>query len=180
MMTQRYKLRTRVCVTLTITITCVLGVLTFVPAATQAAPADLPPRPTPQPTAVSDLPGRPTSPPANSRSRRPTGGFITLRVPLGAPWASTDAPWQELWTVVQWEDRAGNWHHVEGWQGTLDEVSDGQGRKVWWVADDDLGTGPFRWMVYQRRDGRLLIRSESFHLPHRVGEVVVVEVPSVQ
>jgi hypothetical protein len=24
------------------------------------------------------------------------------------------------WTVVQWQDTAGNWHDVEGWQGWLD------------------------------------------------------------
>ena len=84
--------------------------------------------------------------------------------------------WQDLWTVVQWRDDRGYWHNVEGWQGTLDEVQDGVGEKVWWVAEADLGKGPFRWLVYQERDGRLLVASDSFYLPSDVGRVALVEV----
>ena len=85
-------------------------------------------------------------------------------------------PWQELWTVVQWQDARGGWHDVEEWRGTLDEaVSDG-GRKRWWVARDGFGAGPFRWMVYRsKKTDVLLSESTSFHLPDTAGETVTVE-----
>jgi len=75
----------------------------------------------------------------------------------------------------------GNWHDVEGWQGTLDSVATGEGgtvmgKKVWWVAERDLGTGPFRWVVTRDEGGRLLGTSEPFDLPGAVGATVTVEV----
>jgi hypothetical protein len=78
-----------------------------------------------------------------------------------------------LWTVVQWQDRLGGWHDVEGWQGTLDA----DGKKTWWVDKTDLGKGPFRWKIVQ--DGELLAASESFYLPGSRGEVVKVSVSLV-
>lgn len=90
-----------------------------------------------------------------------------LRPQTGLPLA---AGWPYLWTVVQWQDLLGNWQDVKGWRGTLDEVVCGEdgrlvGRKVWWVAQADLGKGPFRWQVYQDREGSLFITSEPFYLP---------------
>jgi hypothetical protein len=85
--------------------------------------------------------------------------------------------WQELWTVVQWQDPYTEvWHDVEGWQGTLDGVTDGLGKKTWWVASRDLDTGPFRWRVYRSEGGTLLATSEPFNLPGAVGAAVTVEV----
>jgi hypothetical protein len=82
----------------------------------------------------------------------------------------------ELWTVVQWQDRLGGWHDVEGWRGTLDEVSNGVGKKKWWVARPNFDTGPFRWVIYQGPGSRLLVVSEAFRLPRYENTVVVVEV----
>ena len=160
-----------------------LGVIGLLPLMTWAAPSDFPVRPTPTQQTEPALPGRPTPEPdtrTDSTSRTSDGGFIELQVQLNQVWTPMEQPWQELWTVVQWQDHIGGWQNVEGWQGSLDEVDGDVGRKVGWVDDDDLGAGPFRWAVYQGRGGEVLIRSESFHLPHRIDEVVVIGVPSVQ
>jgi hypothetical protein len=67
------------------------------------------------------------------------------------------------------------WHDVEGWQGTLDEIVDGAGRKTWWVASADLATGPFRWVVLQHYGGPTLLSSEPFDLPAASGTGTAVE-----
>ena len=176
-------LKTKRCVVRTIVIVGTLWVLGLLPLMTWAASSDFPVRPTAAPPTEPALPSRPTPQPGTgpeSRSRVLDGGFIELQVRLNRVWTPTEQPWQELWTIVQWQDHAGGWQDVEGWQGTLDEVDGDVGRKVWWVNDDDLDTGPFRWVIYQSRGGDVLIRSESFHLPPRTGTVIVVDVPSVQ
>jgi hypothetical protein len=111
--------------------------------------AGLPPRPTPEP---------PVAPSSG-------GGFIELHVigssmPVGP------------WTVVQWQDGSGNWHTVEGWQGTAYEGN----RVLWWVSHADLGKGPFRWVVYRSPGGVWLGNSQSFNLPGYDGATVKVEV----
>ncbi|MFQ5436594.1 MAG: hypothetical protein ACE5FD_17175, partial [Anaerolineae bacterium] len=52
-----------------------------------------------------------------------------------------DAAQNGLWTVVQWQDSAGDWQTVEGWRGALETG----GRKVWWVSPAHFNTGPYRW-----------------------------------
>ncbi len=113
----------------------------------------LPPRETPIPT----------RPPDGDRHEGPAGAHIVLSVPS----APADA-----WTVVQWQDSAGGWHDVDGWQGTLDAGN----RKMWWLAPDLFGKGPFRWLVYQGDRVRLLATSASFYLPGSAGEEQQVEV----
>ena len=114
-------------------------------------------------TVYAGLPPRPTlEPPVVPSS---AGGFIELHVtgrsvPVG------------LWTVVQWQDRSGNWHTVEGWQGTTYEDN----HVLWWVSHADLGKGPFRWVVYQSPGGVWLGNSQSFNLPGNDGATVKVEV----
>ncbi len=142
------------CSALIISIACALLVAAWLPVPAQAARLALPPRPTPVL-------------PAPSSSTSEDEGYIGLRV------QSAQA---DLWTVVQWQDRSGVWHDVEGWQGTLDEIVNGEGNKVWWVGKADMSTGPFRWLVYQNRKGKLLVKSESFYLPHATSETVQVEV----
>ena len=83
--------------------------------------------------------------------------------------------WQKVWTVVQWQDVQGNWHDVEGWRGSLDEIVAGKGRKTWWVYQRDLGKGPFHWQVYLGEGSRLLATSEPFDLPSTAGAGVTVE-----
>lgn len=102
-----------------------------VPRTASAAP-DLPPRPTLTPT------------PENLTRILLVGGSI----------------YEGGWTIVQWQDKQGDWHDVEGWQG---HVRNGWIR--WRVAPKDWGTGPFRWLVYDQPDGTLLAATTSFTLP---------------
>jgi hypothetical protein len=94
------------------------------------------------------------------------GTYIELRLP-------TDN--LNLWTVVQWQDGVGDWHNVDSWQGILDSIHDHKGDKIWWVLPYSYGTGPCRWLVYDRPGGKLLATSHSFYLPlakqHVVAEV---------
>ena len=117
--------------------------------------------------ASPSLPPRPTMPAATptpvSVSAPISGGTITLRV---------DSPPASLWTTVEWQDAAGLWHLVEGWQGTLDANNS----KVWWVGSSDLGRGPFRWALYEKRGGKLWATSESFNLPKANRQNVEVHV----
>lgn len=156
-----------------------------------------PPKPTqpgtPKPTVDPSATARPTAPPTPSPTpSKPTatpGAPTTPETPVSDPWGSAGASiemyvhclhpnvdWQELWTVVQWQDSLGNWHAVEGWRGGLDAVEENTGQKTWWVAERDFGTGPFRWVVYRSLDGSVLITSEVFHLPSSAEEVVIVDV----
>jgi len=117
----------------------------------------------------------PSSPPATVTPAAPLprdGATIWLRVQGGAG----DLRWQTLWTVVQWQDALGDWHDVEGWRGTLDEVVGGEGRKVWWLPADLFGAGPFRWQVYAQPGGALLATSEAFHLPDSTGRIEIITV----
>lgn len=134
-------------------IICSLLLITLPPSPMQAM---LPPRYTPTPAG---------SPDANDGDKpgKRIGAYIELQVRAATP---------GLWTIVQWQDSAGGWHDVEGWQGAFDEGN----KKMWWVEAKDLGTGPFRWAIYQGQNGPLLASSESFHLPHRAGEILRVEV----
>ena len=130
----------------------------------------LPPRPTP--SAFAEVV------PARSA---PDSGSIELRVRFPAALPGHEGPWQELWTVVEWQDPyTGTWREVEGWGGTLDgmtgEGGAAAGHKTWWVARRDLGTGPFRWVVYRTKGGPLVVTSEPFDLPAGAGQAVVVEV----
>jgi hypothetical protein len=138
---------------------CILLAIVLPPLPAQSAPiSPLPPRPAPA------FPPRPTTPvPLADEDDEPVGAYIELQA-QGAP--------DGVWTVIQWQDSARAWHDVEGWRSTLDEG----GRRVWWVAGADFGTGPFRWAVYQSPDGDLLAESETFYLPNSAGETVTIEV----
>lgn len=107
--------------------------------------------------AYAVLPPRPSGdPPA------PVGGRIILTV------SGTTS--QMLWAEVQWQDPQGKWHNVDGWKGMLDATQE------WWVGEDDLGTGPFRWLVYSGSGGTLLATSDAFDLPDKAKQPVNVEV----
>jgi hypothetical protein len=126
--------------------------LVGLPLPAQAGPG-LPPRETPVPTRSSD----------GDRHNSLGGAHIVLRVPSAPP---------DVWTVIQWQDNAGGWHDVDGWQGTLDAGN----QKMWWLAPDLFGKGPFRWLVYQGDRARLLATSAPFYLPGSAGEEQQVEV----
>ena len=150
----------------------VLGIgLAVLPPLVVGAPAqaELPPRFTVVPT--------PTPGPA----ALPAGATLMLHVIFPEGWDFDVNPWYAPWTAVQWQDAQGGWHTVAGWQGHLDEVSveagTVTGRKVWWVGLQNLGTGPFRWMIYTQYGGALLAESEPFTLPSLSGAWEIVEVP---
>jgi hypothetical protein len=124
-----------------------------------------PPPPTPPTPSPSPEPASPSGPP-------PAGGLIELHLQFPG---SISYPWQELWTMVQWQDEKEVWHDVEGWQGTLDEIENGVGTKTWWVDEDDLGKGPFRWVIHRDVNSRPLVTSEAFDLPTRKGRTAAVE-----
>lgn len=107
---------------------------------------ELPPRATPTPVSAASAARS-----DDDKDDKPIGAYLGLNMP-GAP--------DGVWTVVQWQDSTDGWHDVEGWRGTLD-----RGQKIWWVAQRDFGTGPFRWVIYEGEGGRLLATSESFYLP---------------
>ena len=144
---------------------CALLILVSLPSPARTARADLPPRFTPTP-----------APPAQPAPQSaPAGARIQLRAQFSPDWPDTGIPWQELWTVVQWQDEWGYWHDVEGWQGTLDEVQDGEGTKTWWLDQGLLGKGPFRWRVYRSQGATLFATSGPFNLPARTGATATIE-----
>jgi hypothetical protein len=122
--------------------------LLALPALVQAGP-DLPPR---------NPPGKPQA--DDDDGDKPVGAYIILEAPAGA------------WAGVQWQDSAGGWHEVEGWQGRLSS-----GRQQWWVAAKDFGTGSFRWMVTAGPGGAMVGVSSPFNLPTAANETVTVNVP---
>ncbi len=129
----------------------------------QAAPPNLPPRPT-------------MLPPSPGDAQKTAGALIVLQATFDERWATSGLAWQDLWTVVQWQDAAGVWHNVDGWQGTLDKVADGVGWKAWWLPEELAGKGPFRWVVYRSRGGSALVTSETFSLPSPSLSSPVIEV----
>jgi hypothetical protein len=78
-----------------------------------------------------------------------------------------------LWTQVQWQDALGAWHDVDGWRGTF---SEDEQRVLWYVSEQLLGAGLFRWQVFERRGGALLTTSLPFYLPVSKGQILEVEV----
>jgi len=136
---------------------CALLIVIWGASLAQAAPSALPPRPTP---------ATPTSVPVQAFT---SSGWAVIELQVQPTQA-------DRWTVVQWQDALGGWHDVEGWRGALDEVSNGVGKKKWWVARPNFDTGPFRWVIYQNQGGKLLAASESFRLPPYENLAVVVEV----
>jgi hypothetical protein len=132
-----------------------LSMVVSLSAAAQANASDLPPRPLPQPPA------------SRGDGALNPEGYIQLHVPSARA---------DLWTAIQWQDHDGIWHPVEGWQGTLDEIENGKGKKTWWIGKADMGTGPFRWLIYSSYQGKLLATSSPFYLPGLAGQTVQVEV----
>ncbi len=134
--------------------------------------ADPPWRPslTPDPTAVPPL--QPTPNPTSQfvTEEKPDGALIELWAEFPSDWPWHEIHWQDLWTVVQWQNDEGEWRNVIEWQGTLDHVTideDGLvvGYKRWWVDQADLGKSIFRWRVYHGRAGQVLVTSDLFRLP---------------
>jgi hypothetical protein len=134
------------------------------PSLSLAAPSALPIRPTPFSATATPVP-IPTSTPFEYKRAvsESTGAFIRLRVAPALP---------GLWTVVQWRDASGTWYFVDGWQGALE----GDGTKRWWLPGTLFGYGPFRWVVYDNPDGRVVSMSDPFYLPSIMNMEMQVEI----
>lgn len=123
---------------LTLLLIVVFALFPSGPNAVQAAP-DLPPRPILTPTPVTPV--------------IPAPNLARILLVAGSAY-------EGAWTVVQWQDKPGMWHDVEGWQGHAHN-----GWIRWRVAQKDWGTGPFRWLVYDEAGGTLLGSTANFILP---------------
>lgn len=137
----------------------VLGLITFSFANISIAAADLPPRPTVEPTKTT-----------HTVSDDANGSQIILQL------EGFESSPTVLWTVIQWQGNNNIWYTVDGWQGSPNE----DGQVIWWVASRDLGTGPFRWLVYESPDtDELLVTTAPFDLPDRTGQqtTITVELP---
>ena len=119
------------------------------------------------PAVEAGLPSRETPTPAPQ-----PGGDKENNVPVGAwieAWVMGDAP-AGAWSVVQWQNSAGGWEDVAGWQGPLPQNT------RWWVAEKDFGSGPFRWVITQGSGGPEAGASRPFHLPDEANQALRVEV----
>lgn len=133
--------------------------------------------------AAEGLPDRNPPAPQVDEGSGDRGGPIGTYIELVAPEHAG------AWTVVQWQDSAGNWHDVEGWRGTLDD----RGVRRWWVDAKDFGTGPFRWVIeganaasmaseWSTGDNGSLFQAEgsgsqSFSLPDGAANPLMVVLP---
>ena len=149
------------------------GIIILILAVANSATADykLPPRNTPDPTA---------EPNSQSGSVTSAGGRVHLRVLFSRDWPWDTMHWQEgLWHVIEWNDHAGTWYAVDGWQGTLETIQQEDdrwvGQKELWVAQDNFGAGPFRWLIYKGEGGALMATSPEFYLPSESGNTISVE-----
>jgi hypothetical protein len=120
-------------------------------------------------TVEAGLPSRDTPTPApqpgggdDKKDNTPVGAWIELQASSGT------------WSVVQWQNSAGGWEDVAGWQGPLPQNT------RWWVAEKDFGDGPFRWAVTQGQGGPVLGVSQAFNLPGGANETVQVTVSVVE
>ncbi|GIK56642.1 MAG: hypothetical protein BroJett015_23050 [Chloroflexota bacterium] len=148
-----------------------------------AQEGELPPRggepPTATPVPQEPTPAPPTATPEPVAEPAQTGSRLQLHAHYGPNWQWHLTAWQELWTEVQWSDGA-NWYPVEGWRGQMDNISQVGGQWVsvreWWVGGENLGSGPYRWVIYERQGGAALLTSSPFSLPARGGETMVISV----
>ena len=124
----------------------------------------------------------PPRPEPASESPPVVGGGIELRVYATQADTSRVVDWESVQTLVQWQDDLGGWHDVDGWRGTLDETYSDGGYKLWFVSEEHLGTGPFRWVIYpvaKTPDDETLATSDPFNTPSSDNETVrvVVTIP---
>jgi hypothetical protein len=109
------------------------------------------------------LPPRPTEPPSVRSHQERAVAQIELNFELAPAWQQK---WQELASVVQWQDSQDNWHDVDGWRGSFDGVVANAATKTWAVSPSYFGAGPFRWKVYEVSNARETGYSQAFSLPH--------------
>jgi hypothetical protein len=96
------------------------------------------------------------------RAQRAPGAHIELRASEAVG----------LRAVVQWQSGDGAWHDVDGWRSALEDEP-----IEWWVAPEDFGKGPFRWVAYREGSGAPQLGSPPFRLPnnHQDRTIVTLE-----
>ncbi len=145
---------------------------------TATSPSQPPPTPGPsEPEPLATPVSQPSSSPAPAPrpgEGPPQGWWETVPAPPdGARILLLAPPHREgAWSVVQWQDGDGRWHDVEGWRGEIQG-----GRKRWWVHPSLYGKGPFRWQIYSRPGGSLVVQSPPFTLPERREQMRVWHAP---
>ena len=129
-------------------------------------------------TALASSPALPPRPMPGEGGYGGNGGNgrIVLHIALPAADAGHVAAWQQLWTVVQWQDGLGRWNNVEAWQGAPQGNPGDADHRAYVIDDKDLGKGPFRWVVLQSRGGATAGTSQPFNLPKTAGDSVRVDV----
>ncbi|GEM_PF-1987589 len=118
-------------------------------------PTPTPPPPTwtpgPAPT-KTPTPAPPTPTPAATPAATPSS-TLGLRV-RGAT--------EGMVAVVQWQDAAGQWHDVSGWQAALHPDAAGNATVNWGYPATMAGQGPFRFALYA--EGQLVAAGDPFTL----------------
>ncbi len=74
-----------------------------------------------------------------------------------------------IFVGVQYQDAAGVWQNVEGWQTGVTINDYGVAVVQWGVAAANFGQGPMRWVVYSANGGAIIGVSPSFDLPTQSG-----------
>jgi hypothetical protein len=94
-------------------------------------------------------------------------------------WPFMQLHWQQdLWLIVQWQADNGSWQDVPGWQGHFDTIQPGDqwlGQKYFWADDPLLGSGPYRWLVIDTKNSRVVGTSEPYYLPAKTGEITAID-----
>ena len=167
MILKKYRGKSRLAViigtSLSLTLITLLFGLAWPVLPSQAGPT-LPP--VDPPTPIPDPGGNPSGGGGeNDDTSEDRGGLLIAFIELQANSGGT-------WSVVQWQDSAGNWHDVEGWRGALPT----NGTQRWAVEAKDFNTGPFRWVVTDSQGGSALGMSDAFNLPAGANETLHIKV----
>lgn len=73
------------------------------------------------------------------------------------------------YAVVQYQDTAGAWQNVAGWQSVVIVNAKGLATAQWGLDRASFGNGPLRWALYSEKGGTIIGYSPTFNLPTDVG-----------
>jgi hypothetical protein len=115
-----------------------------------------------------ETPGSPGNSEQSSGAANP-GSFLGMWTPTpdiaGIGLRVVDPP-ANAWVQIQWSNwSTSNWYPVDAWSGPLSQNDNGYGAV--WFEPKDYGTGPFRWVVFDRNPatgGQVWAISDTFYL----------------
>lgn len=114
------------------------------------------PSPTPKPSPTPPQDPAPPAPAVVAAPPKKPAIILTVNDPPPGAWSS-----------VQWLNLAGTqWTDVPSWLGPLAQST--YGWMPLWIDDKDKGTGPFRWVVYDkdpRQGGKVWGMTQAFYFP---------------